>query len=204
MEKTQLSYLESVERMARAFSDATAARDPEAALRTIGVAACEALGDRSAASRPGALKPGETDFTISGYFVLRPGGEDMLLVAETGWPAEQHRLVIEIGEGKPGWVLANKTPLLLPNTDEEPAFTQILSSARMGSSMYAPLLWRGSALGLITVASQARHTYRVIDLPLVEMAAAHAASLWVAMGGAQYLAGLEAGELLARDRGQTS
>ena len=200
MKETQTSYQQAPQGLPRAFSEVTLSDNPEAALETIGLVICETLGDRSAASRPGSLKQEETDFTISGYFVVRPGREDMILVAETGWPQEQHRLVIETSEGRPGWVVSNATPLLLPNTDDDATFTQILSSARMGSSMYAPLIWQGSVLGLITVASQARYTYSDHDLPLLEIAAAYAASVWIAMGGEKFLAGLEAGEFLARDR----
>jgi hypothetical protein len=200
MSDLQPPYSKAIQRMAKTFSDASSAVDPEAALAAIGQLVCDILGDKTAASQPGSLKPGETDFTISGYLNVRPEGTDMILIAETGWPADQHRLIIEIDEGRPGWVVGNATPLVLPNTDDDGTFTQILSSARMGSSMYAPLMWQGSALGLITVASQARNTYGTDDLPLLQIAAAHAASLWIALGGNSYASNTESGQFLPKNR----
>lgn len=200
MNDAHTRHQQAIRDMAAVFNDMSGSADPEAALAAIGHLVCDSLGDKSAGSRPGALKPGESDFTISGYFIVRPATDDMILMAEIGWPADQHRLVIEIDEGRPGWVVGNATPLVLPNTDDDGTFTQILSSARMGSSMYAPLRWLGSVLGLITVASQARYTYAAEDLPLLEIAAAHAASMWVALGGNDYAANAESGQFLPRDR----
>lgn len=201
MNDTQDRSTHAVRRVAAAFAEASGAADPEAALAVIGRLACEVLGDPEAASRPGALKPGESNFSIAGYFIVRPGRRDMLLVAEIGWPPEQHRLIIDIDEGRPGSVVAGARPLVLPNTDQDGTFTQILSSARMGSSLYAPLVWQGEVLGLITVASQARYTYSADDLPLLEVAAAHAAALWVALGGGPgFLENAAAGRVLPRDR----
>lgn len=200
MNDRQIPYPQIIDRFAKTFAEASDSADAEAALASIGRLVCETLGDNTASSRPGSLKPGETNLTISGYFIVRPGREDMILMAEIGWPIAQHRLLIEIDEGRPGWVVGNATPLVLPNTDDDGTFTQILSSARMGSSMYAPLLWQGSVLGLITVASQARHTYGAEDLSLLQIAAAYAASIWIALGGNDYVAGAESGPFLPRDR----
>ena len=172
----------------RGFSAAARSEDPEQALSVIATAAIEALGDKDASRRPGALKPGEVLHTIAGYFFVREGVEDMLLLAEIGWPPEQHRLRIAIDEGRPGWVVENAAPLVNPNTDEDKVFTQIISSARMGSSMYAPLVSNGDVLGLITVACQARYTYDSSDLELLVIAARHAAAVWIALDGPTYLA----------------
>lgn len=159
------------------------APDAEAALSLIGHAAIGTLGDPAAADRTGALKPGETRRVIFGFFLIRPARDGMLLFAEHGWPADQHRLTIALDNGRPGWVAANGKPMVLPNTDEDGVFTQILSSARMGSSMYAPLIWQGRTLGLITIASQARNTYAPSDMPGLTVLAAIASAAWMAHDG---------------------
>lgn len=200
MNEKQYAPADALRRAATVFGEASGAPDPETALALIARLACEILGDRSAASRPRALKPGEKDFTIAGYFIVRPGRRDMMLFAEIGWPADQHRLVIDIDEGRPGSVVGGGRALVLPNTDEDGTFTQILSSARMGSSLYAPLWWQGETMGLITVASQARYTYSGADLPLLELIAAHAACLWVALDGRRFVDNAEAGRVLPKDR----
>jgi len=82
-------------------------------------------------------------------------------------------------------------------------FTQIVSSARMGSSMYAPLRFRGRVLGLVTLASQARHTYDAGDLVCFEILANHAAACWVAHGGPVFLDAQKAGARLRADRGRS-
>ena len=186
--------------MATAFTESASTTNPETALTTLGHFICDHLGDKSAGGCPGSLKPGETDFTISGYFIVRPEYNDMILISEIGWPEEQHRLTIETGEGRPGWVVDNAAPMVLPNTDDDATFTQILSSARMGSSMYAPLMWQGSVLGLVTLASQARYSYSNDDLPLLQLVAAHAASMWVSLGGKEFLSGAATGQFLPKDR----
>ena len=200
MNDNRHDYKHIIDGMATAFTESSGTTNPESALTTLGHYICKHLGDKSAAERPGSLKSGETNFTISGYFIVRPGFNDMILISEIGWPEDQHRLTIETGEGRPGWVVNNAAPMVLPNTDEDATFTQILSSARMGSSMYAPLLWQGSVLGLVTLASQARYTYSNEDLPLLQLVAAHAASIWVSLGGKEFLSGAAAGQFLPKNR----
>jgi GAF domain-containing protein len=173
----------------RSLLDAVnAAGDAEAALALIGHAAIAALGDKAAGSRPGALKPGETERTIFGFLLVKPKRDGLMLFAEHGWPAEQHRASIAIDNGRPGWVVAHGKAAALPNTDEDAIFTQILSSARMGSTIYAPLIWRGETIGLITLASQARYTYSAAEIPALEALAGIAALAWVAHGGPALLA----------------
>jgi GAF domain-containing protein len=177
-----------------------AAPDAEAALRLVGLAAIARLGDAEAAGRPGALKPGEREHALTAFFLVTPSREGMLLLGEEGWPSDQHRLIIDIAEGRPGWVVGNRTPLVLPNTDEDTVFTQIVSSHRMGSSRYAPLLWQGEALGLISIARQARHSFSRADLSGLETLAAIAAAAWMAHGGRALLAAIAPGDRLALDR----
>ena len=193
-------FADAIAVLSAACARAAAMKDPELALKEIATAACEGLGDKQAHLAEGALKPGEKQVSISGYFFVRRRREDMILIAEVGWPPDQHRLVIGVDEGRPGWVVRNAQPLVLPNTDEDRTFTQIISSARMGSSLYAPLRWQGETLGLITVASQARRTYGEIDLALLGLVANHVAALWVALGGPDTLSKLREGTRIAPDR----
>jgi len=173
----------TVEILGETAATVAAAADAEAALSAIGHAGLSRIGDPDAASRPGALKPGEVARMIFGFFLVLPGRERMMLFAEHGWPAEQHRLVASTDNGRPGWTVQNGRPCVCPNTDEDALFTQILKTARMGSTIYAPLVWKGETLGLINFASQARHTYDEADLPVVEALGHMAAAAWMAHDG---------------------
>ena len=186
--------------LASAFDRAAQESDPEWMLSIIAKAAIETLGDKDAAKRPGGLKTGEVDRTIAGYFLVLGDAREMLLLSELGWPPDQHRLRIAIDEGRPGWVVGNAKPLVIPNTDKDGVFTQIISSARMGSSLYAPLIAGEEVLGLITVASQARYTYDARDLELLVVAARYAAGMWMALDGPAFLARQEPGMFLPKDR----
>ena len=173
--------------LAAATRAANAAADPEAALTAITRTLPDLLGDRTAHLRPGALKPGERQFTVCGVFLLAPGGKDNVLVAEVGFPPEQHRLRIDATLGHPGWMVQHQRPLLLANTDEHASFTQILKTARMGSAMFAPMHWRGTFDGQLVLASQARNTYAEPDLAVLVAFAEVAASAWRAHGGPAWL-----------------
>ena len=106
--------------LGRAIHAGLAARGPEEALRHITALGPALLGDGEAEHRPGALKPGEHQFTVSGAFLVTPDRRHNLLVAEHGFPGEQHRLRIDVGLGHPGWVVERGRPLLLANTDLDP------------------------------------------------------------------------------------
>jgi signal transduction protein with GAF and PtsI domain len=177
-----------------------AALDAEQALDLVGRAAIDHLGDRDAASRPGAFKSGEVEHAVTAFFLITPSRDSMVLLAEEGWPADQHRLVIDIAEGRPGWVIRNRRSMVLPNTDDDGVFTQIIRTQRMGSSMYAPLMWKGEPLGLVSIAKQARHTFSSAYIPALEALASIAALAWVAHGGAALLHEFAAGPRLALDR----
>lgn len=175
----------------RALADATEkasmAPDVESALSCLTAATAALLGDRDAHRRPGGLRPGERQFTVSGVFLLSPDGRHNLLVAEHGFPADQHRLRIPADLAHPGWVVRHRRPLLLANTDEDPDFKQILKTARMGSALYAPMTWRGELLGQLVTASQARHTYAQPDLDAILAFAHVATAVYVAHGGPGFL-----------------
>ena len=178
----------------QALADATeksnGAQDVESALGHLTAATAALLGDTEAHLRPGGLKPGERQFTVSGIFLVTPDRQHNLLVAEHGFPPEQHRLRIPIDLAHPGWVVKHRRPLILANTDEDPNFKQILKTSRMGSALYAPMSWRGELLGQLLTASQARHTYAQPDLEVVIAFAHVAAAVYMAHGGRQFLMGL--------------
>ena len=173
-----------------ALATANQATELEPALAAISAAAWTALGDPLAHERPGALKAGEHQFAVSGYFMAAPGGEEIVLVGEHGFPAEQHRLRIASDLAHPGWVVQNRKPLLLANTDEDSGFKQILKTARMGSAMYSPMLHGDTFIGLLITASQARNTYGPADHALHQLCAEAATAVYLAHNGPAFSASL--------------
>jgi hypothetical protein len=166
-----------------ALKTAAASGDIETALSAISAGAWTTLGDPKAHERPGALKPGEHQFAVSGYFMLSPDGTETILVAEHGFPPEQHRLRIASDLAHPGWVVKHRKPLLLANTDEDSNFKQILKTARMGSAMYSPMIWGETFIGLLITASQARNTYGEDDHTAHQAFANAAAAVYMAHDG---------------------
>jgi len=173
--------------LAEATRAANGAPDAESALRYLTAATQEVLGDQEAHLRPGGLRAGEHQCTDAGIFLITPDRQHHLLVAEHGFPPEQHRLRIPIDLGHPGWVAQHQHPLVLTNTDEVPDFRQILKTARMGSALFGPMVWRGQMLGQIITAAQARHTYGPIDLDIFMGFAHVAAAVSIAHGGPGWL-----------------
>jgi len=167
--------------------EANQAADAEAAIHAVTRRASE-LGDPGAHARPGSLDPGQKQFFVSGGFLITPDRDFLMLVGNTGFPAEQRRLMVPIDGGNPGWVVRNRRSLVLPNTDDDRSFRQYLKTSRMGSALYAPLLWQGEILGLILVAAQARNTFSADDLAVLDGLAPLAAASWVALGGPAWLA----------------
>jgi hypothetical protein len=174
-------------RLAEATRAANASPDVESALRHLTAGTQEVLGDKEAHLRPGGLRAGERQFTNSGIFLITPDRQDNLLVAEQGFPPEQYRLRIPIDLGHPGQVVHKQRPVVLANTDESPDFHQILKTARMGSAMFGPMVWRGQMLGQILTAAQARHTYSALDLDIFMGFAHVAAAVYIAHGGPEWL-----------------
>ncbi|MDG2284119.1 MAG: GAF domain-containing protein [Alphaproteobacteria bacterium] len=185
-ENTSAVKGDSMRALTLALATAAAAADVESALSAISAGAWTALGDPAAHERPGALKPGEHQFAVSGYFMLTPDGTETVLVAEHGFPPEQHRLRIASDLAHPGWVVKNRKPLLLANTDEDKDFKQILKTARMGSAMYSPLIWGGNFIGLLITASQARNTYDESDHTGHQAFANAAAAVYMAHDGPDF------------------
>lgn len=166
-----------------------AARAPHAedALLCLNRLLAENLGDRQAHTVPGALKEGEKQQFACGAFFLTPDGTENILIAPVNYQPEQVHMRIATDLGHPGWVIANKSSLLLRNTDDESGFVKILRTFRAGSVVYAPLLWQGRMLGQIICAAQARNTMSEADLQTLEVVAGVAALTWIAHGGDAYL-----------------
>ena len=163
----------------------------ESALSLISRAVFDVLGDRSAHLREGALKAGEQQYFISGFFAVMPGAQAHLLIAEHGFPIEQHRLRIPIDMAHPGIVYRNQKKLILENTDEHPEFRQILKTSRMGSSLFCPLFHHKEMVAQLVLAAQARNTFQPIDLDLLTSFAVLAAAVWHRFDGDAFVRELD-------------
>ncbi|HUA55079.1 MAG TPA: GAF domain-containing protein [Candidatus Sulfotelmatobacter sp.] len=172
----------------RAGLAAVNADGPEAAIRALASAYCGLLGDREAHLKPGALKPGERQYFVAGGFFVTPDARYHMLVGSVNFPPDQERLLVPIDGGHPGWVYANRSTLILKNTDEHGEFRQYLKTSRMGSTIFAPIFWKGEFLGQMIMAAQARHTMRDEDLAVLVACARIASGAWVAHGGPAWLA----------------
>ena len=159
----------------------------ETILKAFSTAAMKTLGDPSAAKIPGNLKANEYQFSVAGFFLHIPERKESCLVAQQGFPVEQHRLCIPDDVGHPGWVVKHKKPLLLSNTDEHSDFKQILKSARMGSAMYSPMFSSGTFIGQFITASQARQTYRIQDHEIHQVYTSCANLVFNALNGSSIL-----------------
>jgi hypothetical protein len=169
--------------LARAAQAAADEPEPEAAVLEIVQCALRVTGNGTAHEKPGALKPGERHFHVGGVFMVSPDRTSHFLIAEWGFPPEQHRLHYPLDTGHPGWVWKNEQALILENTDDHADFKQILKSARMGSALYSPMIWRGGFIGHMICAAQARNTYRPSDLLRLRTLAAMATGLYMAKAG---------------------
>lgn len=187
MTATPSSVTEWFDTLSCLAESACAAEDPEAMIRALIAPVIGIAGDRDAWQRPGSLKPGERQYYVGGCFVVTPDEAWHMLIGNVGFPAEQRRLMIPIDGGHPARVRQSRKALLLANTDEHGDFKQYLKSSRMGSSIYAPMIWRGRFIGQVIIAAQARNTFREQDLHMMRSLAAQAAALWVAMDGSSWL-----------------
>jgi hypothetical protein len=183
---TQLSH-KLFSMIDQAGQTALNASGPEESIAVLMQACYETLGDREAHSQPGALKSGEHQYFVAGAFFVSPDTKYHMLTGSVGFPAEQQRLMIPIDGGHPGHVFETKQKLILKNTDEHGAFRQYLKSSRMGSALYAPMIWQGTFIGQLLVAAQARNTMRDIDLDALVAVARLATALWIASGGTEWM-----------------
>jgi hypothetical protein len=172
----------------RSGAAALGAPGPEEAMQALLRGCFDLLGDREAHRRPGSLKPEEKQYFVAGSFFVTPDRRHHMLVGNIGFPPEQRRLMVPIDGGHPGRVFATKSKLLLENTDEHGGFRQYLKTSRMGSAIYAPIIWRGEFHGQLVMAAQARWTMRPADLNVFVAASRIAAACWIAHGGPAWLA----------------
>jgi hypothetical protein len=179
------AVLRAMESAGQAALDAAG---PEEAIRALARACFDLLGDREAHLKPGSLLPGERQYFIAGAFFVSPDKQHHMLVGNIGFPPEQQRLCVPIDGGHPGWVYANRSKLILKNTDDHGAFRQYLKTSRMGSTLFAPLMWQGEFLGQLVMAAQARHTMRDEDLAAIVGFSKIATGAWLAHGGPEWLA----------------
>ena len=163
------------------------ASSAEAAIRILAQACVDNLGDRDAAQRSGALLPGEKQYFISGAFFVTPDRRYHMLVGHVGFPAEQERLLVPIDGGHPGRVYATRQKLILKNTDDHGSFRQYLKTSRMGSTIFAPMIWKEQFVGQLIMAAQARDTMRDEDLAAIVALSRIATGAWVAHQGPAWL-----------------
>ena len=166
--------------------------DPELALAHITRIAQQVLGEHTG-QQSQAAGAGEPEFRCAGIFFAAPKRDHLILLAEHNYPPEQHRARISIQDSNPGLVVRTGEPKIVPNTDEDPNFRQILSTTRVGSSVYLPVIWRRQVLGMFNVAAQARHALAEIDLRMGLLFANLSAATWMALDGPRYLEAVLAG-----------
>ncbi|WP_375460271.1 GAF domain-containing protein [uncultured Enterovirga sp.] len=183
-------------RVTTALSEALAASrdapDPETAVVCFTAATRRVLGDPARLARPDALKPGETQFVVSGCFFVAPSGDHMILCAQNGFPPSQSHARVSTTDSRPGHTVQTGIPAVVPNTDVDPIFRQILASGVVGCSVYVPVFWEGRVIGMFNTAAQARYFFDERDLATQVIFAAAAAATWMAKGGPAYLASLAA------------
>lgn len=175
-----------------ALAESRDAPGPEAAVACFTRATRATLGDPARLSRPDALKPGETQFVVSGCFFVAPSGDHMILCAPNGFPPDQSHARISVTDSRPGHTVQTGTPAVVPNTDVDPIFRQILRSGVVGCSVYVPVFWEGRVIGMFNTAAQARYFFDEHDLAAQVAFAAAAAATWMAKGGPAFLADLSA------------
>ena len=174
--------------MEQAGQDCLNAEGPEEAMRVLAQACWDTLGDREAHLRPGALRDGEKQFFVAGVFIVTPDERYHMLVGNVGFPKEQERLLVPIDGGHPGQVYATRSKLLLKNTDDHATFKQYLKTARMGSTIFGPMIFRDRFHGQLIMAAQARHTMDEEDLASIVALSRIAVGAWIAHGGPAWLA----------------
>lgn len=177
-----------IEALGRAAQEASNAVDAEVAVAAVVSQCFDLLGDRTAHERPGALRAGESQYFVAGAFIVTPDTRYHMLVGNRGFPPEQRRLMIPIDAGHPGTVFKRRQAMILENTDEHGQFRQYLKTSRMGSALYAPMLWQDRFVGQLVMAAQARHTLRPCDLSVLQTAAGLCSALWQAHDGPAWLA----------------
>lgn len=182
----RISAADWLSRLPEIAREASGEDTTEAAFCVLTRAVLDLLGDRNAASRPGALLDGERDYRVSGVFLISPDRRHNVLVANHGFPPEQRRLSIPIAWNNPGAVVAGEHYVLLENTDDHREFRQFLKTSKMGSSIYFPIFASGQMIGQIVGAAQARWTYSPVDLAPISALAGLVGLNWDRTDGAAW------------------
>lgn len=159
--------------------------DPEEGVRHFTNATRGLLGDPDAPDRPGALKPGETQFVVSACFFIAPTRDNMIVFADNFGLG---RARISVTDSRPGHAVQTKQAAVVKNTDEDKIFRQIIDTGRVGCSIYVPVMWKGEVIGMFNTASQARYIYDETDMKVQKLFAACAAAVWMGLGGPQLVA----------------
>lgn len=180
MTRSAQYYAHAIAALDEAIAASRAESDPEAAVRHFTTATRAVLGDPDAPARPGALKPGETQFVVSGVFFIAPTRDHMILFADN---FGQRHARISVTDSRPGHTVQTRTAAVVPNTDEDKIFRQILSSGRVGCSIYVPVMWRQQVIGMFNTAAQARYMFDETDMQVQKLFASAAAASWMALGG---------------------
>ncbi|MFC5068541.1 GAF domain-containing protein [Flaviflagellibacter deserti] len=172
------------ERATNALHDANEAAwretDPEQAVSHFTRTTRELLGDPDAPKKLGALKPGEKQFVVSGVFFIAPTRDHMILFADN---FQQRHARISVTDSRPGHTVQTKKAAVVQNTDNDTIFRQILSSGRVGCSIYVPVMWNGEVIGMFNTAAQARYMFDETDMRVQKIFAALAAGVWMGLGG---------------------
>ncbi len=159
----------------------TLIRDPEKALSLISNTAFKNIGVRKTNSKK-ILKTGEKDLYACGFFLIINKNKQILIAPQNYGP-EQNYLIIKTNLGHPAWVIQNKLPLLLKNTDQHKSFVKILATFRAGSVVYSPMVWGNRFIGQIICASQARNVMNEDSLNFLNILANIAILEWINKGG---------------------
>ena len=178
---------------ARVAAEGAAAPGPEEALFAITRSVPALLGNPAAALRPGAFRedPPPAIGAAAAVFLRTPDGRHHLVTAPVNFAPEQHHELVAIELGHPGHVAKTRQPMLLHDTALHASFVKILQTFRAGSSMFAPLLWRGDYLGVLICAHAARGSFSESDLAGLQAFAGLGAALFVAQGGPGWLAAMD-------------
>jgi GAF domain-containing protein len=187
------SEIENMLALSRIAAEACAADGPEEALWCITRNIPALLGDPSAASRPNAFREAGPLLATSAAvaFMRTPDGLHHLNTAPVNFLPEQHHELVAIGLGHPGEIAHTRRPLLLRDTTLHSSFVKILQTFKAGSTLFAPLLWKGDYLGVLICANAARGTFSERDLVTHQAFAHLAAACWIAQGGPDWMQGLD-------------
>ena len=187
MQTSQIFAEQVFTMLERAGQAALNAPDAVSAMQALMRGCFETLGDRTAHLKAGALLEGEQQYFVAGAFFVTPDRHYHMICGNVGFPPEQERLCIPLDGGHPGQVYASRAKKILKNTDEHGTFRQYLKSSRMGSTIFAPLIWQDKFIGQLIFAAQARNTMRDEDLQALVAVAQLATAAWVAHRGPEWL-----------------